>query len=99
MRQKEEKTHKTPWKLTSHLSTACGDAPGDGDDVNDIGVIQPKQKKEESVKKAHLTAAQQKALTLSYEDYKRTANLLVLHLLREESRMEAAEQEGAAADD
>ncbi|KAL1433892.1 hypothetical protein MTO96_012117 [Rhipicephalus appendiculatus] len=75
------------------------DAHGDGDDVNDIGVIQPKQKKEASAKKPHLTAAQQKALTLSYEDYKKTANLLVLHLLREESRMEAAEQEGAAADD
>lgn len=81
------------------VNGVAGDAPGDGDDVNDIGVIQPKQKKEESAKKAHLTAAQQKALTLSYEDYKRTANLLVLHLLREESRMEAAEQEGAAADD
>lgn len=77
-----------------------GDARGDGDDVSEIGVIQPKHKKKEAgAKKPHLTAAQQKALTLSYEDYKRTANVLVLHLLREESRMEAAEQEGAAADD
>ncbi|KAL3249855.1 hypothetical protein MRX96_055790 [Rhipicephalus microplus] len=77
----------------------AGDAHGDGDDVNDIGIIQPKQKKEASAKKPHLTAAQQKALTLSYEDYKKTANLLVLHLLREEARMEAAEKEGAASED
>lgn len=80
------------------VSGVAGDAHGDGDDVSAIGVIQPKQK-EASSKKTHLTAAQQKALTLSYEDYKKTANLLVLHLLREESRMEAAEQEGAAADE
>lgn len=77
----------------------AGDAHGDGDDVNDIGIIQPKQKKEASAKKPHLTAAQQKALTLSYEDYKKTANLLVLHLLREETRMEVAEKEGAASED
>lgn len=80
------------------VNGVAGDTHGDGDDVSAIGVIQPKQK-EVSSKKTHLSAAQQKALTLSYEDYKKTANLLVLHLLREESRMEAAEQEGAAADE
>ncbi|XP_077525081.1 minichromosome maintenance 6 [Amblyomma americanum] len=77
-----------------------GDAHDDADDVSDAHVIRPKHKKKEAAaKKPHLTAAQQKALTLSYEDYKKTANLLVLHLLREESRMEATEQTGAATED
>uniref|UniRef100_A0A023GKT4 Putative dna replication licensing factor mcm6 component n=1 Tax=Amblyomma triste TaxID=251400 RepID=A0A023GKT4_AMBTT len=77
-----------------------GDVHGDADDVSDADVIRPKHKKKEAAaKKPHLTAAQQKALTLSYEDYKKTANLLVLHLLREESRMEATEQTGAATED
>ncbi|KAG0422862.1 hypothetical protein HPB47_001338 [Ixodes persulcatus] len=34
------------------------------------------------------------ALTLSYEEYKKVANLLVLHLLKEEARSEEAGSEG-----
>ncbi|CAN7939797.1 unnamed protein product, partial [Ixodes hexagonus] len=65
----------------------AGDVPNGADAVADDD-RNGKGKKGEKAAEAH------KALTLSYEEYKKVANLLVLHLLKEEARTEEAGSEG-----